>query len=457
MSNFLAARHSRQFHWSKDARFQLSPVTREVLRSITNQVKVIAFFDRSKPLYDMVSDLLNRYQVQCPKLELEYVDYELSPGRARVVQAEYGLASAADGDRVIFDSGGKRRIVYAKDMSEFDYNALLKGQEVKRTGFKGEQLFTSALFSVIDPRPTKVYFLQGHKEHDPGDEDEQIGYSSFARILQEDQITLAKLDPAALLAADVPADCQALVIANPIDPLDPEELAHLDKYLGGGGRMLVLFSLDSMKKATGLEKLLAGWGVDVGQNFVCEVRGDKVQEGKLIVTHFANHPIVSSLVRTRLLLVNPRTIGARVKSPQSADAVKVVELANTGPDGLVSQPSGKVERYGTSVPLMAAVEKGAIQGINTDRGAARIVVVGDSYCLANTLIQWGANRDFARNAVNWLLSRDLLVQGIGTQSVKEYRISMTGAELRTVRWLFLAGFPGGVLFLGFLVWLRRRA
>src|SRR5262249_12883699 len=92
MINFLAPRHSRRLNWSNDGRFQLSPVTREVLHSITNQVKVIAFFDRSKPLYDMVSDLLNQYQFACPKLDLEYVDYELSPGRARAVQAEYGLA-----------------------------------------------------------------------------------------------------------------------------------------------------------------------------------------------------------------------------------------------------------------------------------------------------------------------------------------------------------------------------
>jgi hypothetical protein len=457
MLNFLAARHARHFNWSTDARFQLSPVTREVLRSITNQVKVIAFFDRSKPLYDMVSDLLSQYQDECPRLELEYVDYELSPGRARVVQAEYGLASAADGDRIIFDDGVRRRIVYAKDLSEFDYGALLKGKEVKRTGFKGEQLFTAALFSLVDPRPSKVYFLQGHKEHDPTDEDDQAGYLNFARILQEDQVSVTKLTPAALLGGDVPSDCQVLVIANPVVPLDDEELARLDKYLSVGGRMMVLFSYDSMKQTTGLEKLLAGWGVDVGQNFVCEAHQGKTEATRVTVTHFANHPIVSSLARSRMLFIVPRSIAARTKSPQSADAAKVVELATTGPDGLASQPTGKVQRSGSPIPLMVAVEKGAIQGITADRGAARIVVVGDSYCLANTGIQFEGNRDFARNAMNWLLSRDVLVQGVGVRSIKEYRISMTAAELGTIRWLFLGGFPGAVLFVGFLVWLRRRA
>ena len=115
-----------------------------------------------------------------------------------------------------------------------------------------------------------------------------------------------------------------------------------------------------------------------------------------------------------------------------------------------------LERWGAVIPLSVAVEKGAIQGMTTDHGAARMVVVGDSYFLANKAMQIDANRDFARNAVNWLISRDLLVQGIGARTLKEYRITMTPGEMAKVRWVFLAGFPGGVLFLGFLVWMRRR-
>ena len=106
MVNYLAARHPRRWMWSSDARFQLTPVTKEVLRGITNDVQVIVFFDRTKPLYDMVADLLNQYKVQCPRLKVEHVDYERSPGRAKAVQSEYALAAAEEGDRVVFAVGG---------------------------------------------------------------------------------------------------------------------------------------------------------------------------------------------------------------------------------------------------------------------------------------------------------------------------------------------------------------
>jgi hypothetical protein len=457
MANYLAARHPRRFQWSADPRFLLSPVTKDVLRSVTNQVKVIVFFDRTKPLYDMVSDLLAEYRAYCPRMQLEFVDYERSPARARLVQAEYGLAAAGDGDRVIFDSGTKRAIVYARDLSEFDYNAVLRGQEVKRTGFKGEQLFTSAVFTLIDNRSSRVYFLQGHGEHDPTDEDDSGGYTRFARVLQESQITVSKLEPAALLNGEIPGDCQLLVVANPVRSLAPAELEKMDKYLNQGGRLLVLFSVDSIKEPTGLEKWLTRWGVEVGRNVVYEAPQGKPNDVRqLIVTHFGNHPIVAPLGRSRLLLIVPRSIAPHVKTPQSADAPKPVELATTGADGMAVQPGGRVERQNAAIPVMVAVEKGAIQGISADRGAARLVVVGDSYCLANTAIEVAGNRDFARNAANWLLSRDLLVQGIATRSIKEYRITMTSGEMTAVRWLFLGGFPGSVLVVGLFVWIRRR-
>lgn len=458
MANYLAAQHPRRLQWSSDERFHLSPVTKQVLRSVTNQLNVIVFFDRTKPLYDFVADLVAQYQVECANLRVEFVDYERSLGRARIVQAEYALAPATEGDRVVFEYGGKRRVVYAKELSEFDYGALLKGKEVRRTGFKGEQLFTSAIFGLIDGRPTRVYFLQGHKEHDPTDEDDQAGYSKFAKVLQESQITVTKLDSTALLTGDVPGDCQLLVIANPMAPLAPDEIDRIQKYLNSGGRLLVLFSVDSLKENTGLERMLAGWGLDVGRNFVYEAPQGKAGDVRqLVISHFGSHPISNPLSRSRLLLIVPRSITPRADGPQSADAPKVTVVAMTSPDGAASRPGGQLEQQGSQISLIAAVEKGAIQGIASDRGAARIVVVGDSYFLANTAIDVEANRDFARNAVNWLLNRDLLVPGISSKSVKEYRITMTRPELSRIRWLFLAGFPGSVLFVGFLVWFRRRA
>jgi hypothetical protein len=82
--------------------------------------------------------------------------------------------------------------------------------------------------------------------------------------------------------------------------------------------------------------------------------------------------------------------------------------------------------------------------------------VGDSLFLGNKLIDQLANRDFARLSVNWLLDRDLLLGGIGPQAIREFTLTLTQAQMRSVRWLFLGVIPGSVFLFGGWIWYRRR-
>ena len=105
---------------------------------------------------------------------------------------------------------------------------------------------------------------------------------------------------------------------------------------------------------------------------------------------------------------------------------------------------------------MVAVEKSAPKGVITERGSTRIIVVGDSVFLANVPIQSGANRDFARYAVNWLLERSQLLEELGPRPIIQYKLMMTQRELQQIEWLLLVAMPGSFLILGTLVWFRRR-
>ena len=86
----------------------------------------------------------------------------------------------------------------------------------------------------------------------------------------------------------------------------------------------------------------------------------------------------------------------------------------------------------------------------------RALVVGDSFFLNNRMINSAGNRDFLGYAVNWLLERTQLMQGLGPRPVKDFKLAMTAQQLSSTRWLMLAAIPGTVLALGGLVWLRRR-
>ena len=454
MSNYISARHFKRFQWTADDQKQLSPVTARVLDSLTNNVKVVVFFDHRQPLFSAVRKLMNDYAQQCSKLDVEFVDYTIAPGRAEQVRTAYELDPADKGDRVIFFCNGKKKVVHAQELSEFDYSKAFTEKKVKRTAFKGEQAVTSAICSVIDPRSIKAYFLEGHREHDPTDTDEQNGYLDFAKILQENNIAVGHLS---LLTNDVPADCQLLIVANPSTPIAAAELESMEKYLNQGGRLLALFNLSSVNIQSGMERLLANWGVEVGRDWVTDRLQSKSDDPNLLIlSEFGDHPIVKPLRRSRLVLAAPRSIGRRTTKTSGADAPRVTELVSTSPHGVVHKGPTKVERTG-SVPLIVAVEKGSIQGVSADRGETRMVVVGESTFLGNTGIDQYANRDFARLAVNWLVNREILLEAIGPRPIKEYTLAMTHSEMKAIQWLLVAVLPGSVLFLGFLVWVRRRS
>jgi len=253
-------------------------------------------------------------------------------------------------------------------------------------------------------------------------------------------------------------DCNLLVIAGPRDALGDVELEKIDQYLSQGGRLLALFNAGSISKETGgeitgLDKVLAKWGIEIGNSIIYDPdRYSAQNSGQDIVVRDFNpqHPLVNPLLDSSLCMIQPRAVGKLKSLPQTADAPKVEELAFTGPNA----------QAGTSAPqrysLIAAVEKGAIKGVITERGTTRIVVAGDSVFLTNTGLRNAANRDFAEYALNWLLERTQLLGGLGPRSIVEYRVVMSESQLQRVELILLGGIPSAVLLLGGLVWLRRR-
>src|ERR1700687_3381811 len=76
MVNYLAARHYRRFSLTTDARFQLSQETRQVLQTLTNDVKITIVFDADPQdtIYSLVSSLIKEYRFASPRLLVQTVD-----------------------------------------------------------------------------------------------------------------------------------------------------------------------------------------------------------------------------------------------------------------------------------------------------------------------------------------------------------------------------------------------
>jgi hypothetical protein len=280
------------------------------------------------------------------------------------------------------------------------------------------------------------------------------GYLDFGLTLQQNFITNA---PLLLLGTNpVPTDCNLLVIAGPRQALSAGELEKIQTYLDEGGRMLVMFNPVTETRDTGLERLLMRYDLMVGEgNVVDPGQSEKPELGNdIVISGFSDkHPVVNPLINYGIQMILPRPLSSIQSQKVGADTLKVDLVAATTPNAYLR---GEVKPKRRQYAVAATIEKGALPGVVTTRGATRILVLGDSTIFVNTLIGKWSNRDFAGYAANWLLDRTQLLEGVGPRAVEEFRIKMTGDQIRTSRWLLLGAVPGSVLALGSLVWLRRR-
>ncbi len=454
--NYLAQQHAPRLYWGASRDFQLSPHSRAALKTLTNRVVITVFFDRDHPAYPSVRATLREYAAASPLIEVKELDYTRNPSAALDFRRRFpALATGEQPDLVLFEAQGRTKVVQARDLRDYDTQALLRGQsEARPIGFKGELLFTSAINAVMEGAQRRVYFLTGHREHNINSPDVQAGYSFLGSVLREDNIELAPLGLSA--STDVPRDCDVLVVAGPQDAFSETELQSIDRYLRRGGRLLVLFR---HRAVTGLERLLSDWGLSVADSMV-EDR-DHSDSGALIVSRFGTHPITSPLADSRVYLFRPRAVEPRSVANILGAPARLETLMRSGTNGVAVTTFAQGDyRYSPDdqrgeIPLAVAVERGALPGVASNLGTTRIVAIGESTFLANRLIQFGANRHVATSSLQWLLDRSHLLGGLPPVPIRTYQVIITPAQQRLLRLLLLGVLPGSALAMAFIVWWRR--
>lgn len=453
MVNYLGAKFSQHYFWSSQTRVVLSPRTQAVLRSLTNQLDVTLYFDRKADFYPDVVALLDEYRAANKKISIRTVDYVRDASEAELTKAKYKLNAATDKDLIIFDCGGRVKVFPGSALVEYGTRGLTEDKklDIAPVKFNGEKAFTAMLLALENTQPLVAYYTQGHGEPSftaSGNFD----FQKVAQLLEQNYLSVTNLGLAG--EAPIPADCNLLIIAGPTKPFFETELLKLEQYLREGGRLLVLFNVHSLERATGLEPILQRWGVTVVADYVQEQKDKHTITGQDVVTSkFGKHPVMAGLAQSTLQIDLPRPILKASQTGAPASAPQVDELMFSSEfSTLAAERLAAPRRYS----LACAVEQKPVAGVANPRGTARLIVVGDSIFLGNYYIEAGSNRDFLNAAVNWLIDRPQLLEGVGPRPITEFRLLLTRHQQYQLRWLLLGALPGGVLFLGWLVWLVRR-
>ncbi|MGH7232796.1 MAG: GldG family protein [Nitrospiraceae bacterium] len=421
--NFLAARHSKRWDLSETQHFTLAPQTYQILRGLTQEVKVTVFAqDRSQP-FNLYRDLLDSYRQASDKLKVEFVDPERRPGVAR----QYGITRA---DTAVLESGA----------------------QTTRVSVPSEAELTSALIRVSKEKKKHIRFLEGHGERSLTDQ-EKGGLSLMKEALTKQGYEAGAVS--LLQETQVPENTAVLVLTGPRRPVTKEEQDRIGRFVESGGRLLLLIDPDTQPD---LEPLLRRWGVELGRGVLVDLQ-DRLAQGDLtalMVRTFTEHEITQDFTFAVLFPVSRHL----VFHDEAGKDWDFVPLARTSPRSWAETDlKGRVVSFNANedvqgpLPLAAALTPKKSPGEGARRPA--IVVVGNSSFASNAYINFPGNTDFLLHAVGWLAEeRDLI--SITPKEPAFRPFIPNPAQERILLYVQVLLLPSLTFLWGIMVWRKRR-
>lgn len=467
--NYIGFKYYVHKDMSQSQFYTLSDKTLDTLKNLDSPVTIYTFLDdRNIGQAEQINTLLKEYQRAGGKnISVEKIDVAFDAARANELYKK--LHFNADDHPVIFEYKD-RSPRFVKQEELYDVNPMT-GQA---SGFKGEQLFTSAITSLVEGKVSRVYFTEGHGEHAIQDTTAPTGFGLVTQTLKDENIEVQSLNLGK--TGDVPSDADAVIIAGPAISFSPIEAQALDEYLAKNGKLFIL--LDPYVSLN-LDALLNKYGMNFDDDLVLYHSANVVTPSGSSVTlplayiyqgGFSQHPITAKFAQNnlQLLIYNARSITLPA-TPQGQPKAKAQFLFQTDPDawGWVRKPGAapvdqkmlaynKTTDIGGPMTVAAAYDGGSLTDPTTKETiiATRLVLVGCSKFLENdTADSVGAN--FFANAVDWLVKKQAVLD-ISPKKAQEYGLSLSPMQFRTVAWCSVIFIPAIALAFGIFTWFSRR-
>ncbi len=423
-----AARLDVRLDWTFEKNFELSPAMVERLAALDEPVTALLFYD---PLD--------------PRIR-----------RSRILLSE--LARTARGsltvrERVLDDHPDEAdRFAIATSNTV----VLTRGERWERADRPSEGTLFEALYRLTTPPAGTIVVLRGEGEGDPLRSDD-VGFAGLMEALTTEGYQIRSVVSAAL--RDVPEDAAAVLVLSPERRLLPHALDALRRYLDGGGRLVALLEpgVD-----TGIEEVLAEWGIRAGDGVVVDPASGPVQdraaEGLDVIAYNYEVDEVTRGLDANRMTFFPGARAFELRKPEPADRVRRLVLSS--PRSWVSEDpswlgrrSGRPRRDGQKTGYQTLVAAGSYARGDSE---TRIVAFGDSDFASNRYLRSIYNLDLAMNAVHWATEQQ---SGITLRPKIRDTVQFPVPLNSSVQALYGVGLllPELLLIAGGVVWLRRRA
>jgi hypothetical protein len=411
-------------------------VTRRIARNLDQPIEVAVFFPSANEVRDEVDDYLGDLAKESTQLKVTHYDFDIDPVKAK----EYGVTT--NGILVFVRGSRHEQLGLPKEMEGAKSALKTLDKEVQQR-----------LMTIVKP-PRTIAFSLGHGERTwergESDTDKRPGIAFLRDTLIDQTYTVRSISAAEGLMAEVPKDITTLAIIGPRTPFQPEELAAINRYIDGGGSVLI--ALDPENKID-LHEVLGPLNLEfkaeqlANEQVYARRTDQKISDrANLITATYSSHASVTTLQRfgQRAPIVLPgagwintkrdRTAAIPVDAPIKAHFATFVDK-----NGNYTQDPGEDKRQWELAA--AAVKKDA-----------RVFVIADSDWCSDETIRVAANGGLAMDVIHWL-TRDEAFSG---QASTEADIKIVHSRKQDVAWFYGTIFLAPALVIGAGVAVTRK-
>ncbi len=479
---FLGDRYSWRTDLTEGQLLSLSPASQAVAENLKQPTELLLFSQLPNPTEKQLLEDYRRYNSD---FTYRYVDPVSDPQLAQQFKVQTG--------NEVFLKAGEKTIAVPRPAPQAPIT---------------ERTLTNKLAQLSQDQTAVAYFLQGHGEYDVTGA--QPGYFEAATRLQEQNYTVAPLNLAQ--TNTVPSDADVLIVSGAKQALFDSEISAIEKYLDAGGSALMLIDPQAN---TGLEELLAPWGVVPEEAIIIDTSGGGQLVGlgpaAPLVTEYGDHPITESFGNGRSFYPVARPLKITEVSgvqetpllftPQNSQAQPIAEGeeltvdSNQEPQGpfvigaAFTRPAKTAANAADEKAAAAADEKAAadqkakaadassedpelkdlptnFEAANDENSSAkkseesrtesRLVVIGNSSFATDGLFSQQLNGDVFLNSVNWLSKIDNPTLSVQPKEITNRRFEMTVQQQIFLTLLALVIFPLAGLIGAGVLWAKRR-
>ena len=427
--NFLSSRYPYKIDTTKNKSHTLSDQTVKLVKGLKQPIKVTLFAKFNQR--EAVRPLLENYKALNPKFEIEYVDPDREPTRAK----EAGI-------------------------KKFNTLDLQIGKRESKVEDPTEEKLTNAMIKLVKDKTSTLCSVTGHGEKSFAS-NEGDGYSSIKKSLLDQAYDERDINIAQ--EGKIPDNCDAVAVIGASKSFFEPETKALRDYLAKGGRLIVALDLNVKggEAAPELLALLGEWGLKALPALVVDpiARAFNMDASVAIVaTYSKQSPITQDFQANTLFpisrpldAVTPAIPGLAVTwlAQSTPNSWAVMDLSSL--KGAIQFNEGKDKKG----PLNVAM---SVEGKQKDSKAeknTRIVVFGSSSFANNQFSRLGGNLDLFMNATSWVLEDESMIS-IRTKDEGPGKIEMSNKEGTVIGLLTVFVIPFLIAAGGIVIWIFRK-